>query len=770
MRSLAILLSLQIGIAGATVAYKTLDHTALVGGTSGARVVELMLENRRLGYQVPPSPETLRAWQGSLRCCDAVSGLILTDSFMSSTSGARKVATALVGPGFFATAQLAPVAGRTFVSADFEREEPVALISLGLARTLFGKAQDAPGRSLTVEGMRLSIIGVLPGGFELEKSIGPGDPIQIVRPFNPAQQQSIQVIARLRKGVSLEQARAELDAWSRAQPADVTDSGNIHWVVLSTLDRLDGTSRRILEASALGGLLLMLVTATNVGHLLAAQGESERRGVAVRWALGADRRRLLGWKARRALILSLPAGVGAALLAEVSLRALSRVLPEGLRFLTGVRIDLGALLFAIGGSFLSVLLLGVLPAVLRRSANLASALMEDPRFGRPSAIGHAFGTLHLVSVVAASFVLLVLAYLAAGTILTLKRVDFGFTMGDLKAINIDLPEWRYADPGRRRDFFMRLSSRLAGLPGVKSFAFATSVPPESGVFLGVVDPGGEHGIVSAPNAVGLTSVGPHYFRTLEQELLVGRDFKEEDSHAGASIVVISHSFAKLISKDPRLVLGKRIRFGEESREVVGVARDLNAPAFLRVYPIRAYVPLTRYRNSMSVLVRTRVGTEPALKQAVLELDSEVAVETRSASSYFARSLATTRFLMVFFLLLSVVVGFLALLGVYGVLSRFVAQRRREIALRLALGATRSKVCEWIVLRAVSKVLVGVGVGLLASFPVAQLLATQLYGVQPFSLLARVTAALLLLVAAAIATLEPAVRASRIEPREILRQT
>lgn len=771
MRSLAILLSLQIGIAGATVVFKVLDHTVLSGGMFGAtRVVELMLENRRLGYQIPPSPATLRDWQGTLRCCDAVSGFILTNSFLSSASGARKVATALVGPGFFDTTELAPVAGRAFVSSDFERKEPVVLIGLGLAHTLFGKAQDALGGSLIVEGVRLSIVGVLPGGFELERSIGPGEPIQIVRPFDLTQEESVQVIARLQEGVSLEQARAELEAWSKAQPAHVTDSGNIHWIVLSSLDRLDSASRRILKASALGGLLLILVTATNVGHLLAAQGESERKHVAVRWALGADRRLLLGWKIKRVLILSLPAGVGAALLAEVSLRVLSAVFPESLRFLTGVRIDLGALLFAIAGSFLSILALGVLPAVLHSSANLASALMEDPRFGRPSAFGRALGNLHIVSVVAASFVLMVLAYLAVGTILTLNRLDFGFTTDNLKAINIDLPEWRYADPGRRTDFFMRLSSRLAGSPGVKSFAFATSVPPESGVFLGKVDLGGEDGIVAAPNTIGLTSVGPRYFQTLEQELLAGRDFKEEDTRAEASAVVISHSFAKLISQDPKLVLGKRIRFGEESREVIGVTRDLNAPTFLRIYPVRAYFPLTRYRNALSVLVRATAGAEPALRRAVLELDPDVAVETRPARSYFARSLATARFLMTFFLLLSIVVGFLALLGVYGVLSRFVAQRRREIALRMALGATRSKVCEWTALQAVSKVLAGVGVGLLLSYPVAQLLATQLYGVQPFSILARVTAALLLLVTTFIATMKPAVRASRIEPSEILRQT
>lgn len=769
MRSLALLLSLQLGIAGATVVFRLLGHTVLPGGMFGAtRIVELMLEDRRFGYRIPPNAESLRSWQRSLRCCDSVSGFTLTDSFLGGSTGARKVATALVGPDFFDAAELAPIAGRAFVDSDFERREPVALISLGMARTLFGSARGALGNTLTVEGVPLSIVGVLPGGPELQRSIGPGEQIQIVRPLDLGRQESLQVIARLRNGVSLAQARAELEAWSKAQPAAVTDSGNIHWIVLSSQDRLDSASRRILEASALGGLLLVLVTAVNVSHLVAAEGEGERRRVAIRWALGANRRHLLGWKVKRALILSLPAGIGATVLAEGSLRVLCAIFPESLRFLTGVRIDPGSLAFAIAASFLSIFLWGVLPAVLRRSADLTRALMEDPRFGRPSALGRVLGSFHIVSVVAASFILLVLSHLLAGTIFTLGRVDFGFKLDSLEAVKIDLPEWKYADPGRRTVFFSQLADRLAGLPGITSFTFATSIPPESGVFLGEVDLGGETGGKPAPNRIGLSSVGPRYFQTLGQEILAGRGFDEEDTRPGSTAVVISHSLARLVAQDPRLALGKRIRFGEESREVVGVAKDLDFPSLLNAQPVQAYFPLTRYRGSLSVLVRATDGTESVLRRAVLELDPDVAVEIGSVRSGLARSLAMTRFLMSLFLLLSVLVGGLALLGVYGTVNRFVTERRREIALRMAVGATRSKICGWTALRVFTKVLAGVSVGLLASYPAARLLAAQFHGVEPFSVLARVTAALLLLAATFIAGLEPAVRASRVEPSEILR--
>ncbi len=770
MRSIAVFLSLLLGVAGATVVFKILDHTVLPGGMfSAPRVVELMLEDRREGYQIPPSSESLQAWQHTLRCCGALSGFTLTDSFLSGRAGARRIATALVDPNFFEAAGLAPAVGRTFVPSDFRHKEPVALISLVLARTLFGSAHDALGKSLTIEGMPVSIVGVLPAGSELERAIGPSEQIDLVRPLDLTGQDSIQVIAKLRDGISLGQMRAELDAWSRTQPPEVTDGGNIHWIALAPPDRLDSTSRRILEASALGGLLLVLVTASNVGHLLAAQGRSERKRVAIRWALGAARRRLLAWKVKQALFLSLPAGIGAALLAEGTLHVLRSVFPESLRFLIGARVDLGSLLFAVAGSFLSMFLGGVLPTVLRSQASLGSSLTEDPRFGRPSPVGRTLGSVHILSMVAASFVLGVLAYLVVGTILSLRRVDFGFTMDSLEVINIDLPEWKYGEPDKKATFFRRLSGQFAALPGVKDVTLATSAPPESGVFFGKVDFGREIGGVLAPGMIGVSSVGPQYFRTLEQKLLAGRDFNAEDMQVGSAGVVISHSFAKLIAQDPKVVLGRSIRFGDEARTVIGVARDLNTPDFLHTSPIQAYFPLTRYRASMRILVRTAAGTESALRREALKLDPDVAVEARPARALFARSLAMTRFLTAFFLLLSVLVGGLAFLGIYGALSRFVTERRREIALRIALGATRAKVYELIMLRAFSMVLAGVGIGLLASYPVAKLLATQLYGVQSHSVLARVTAALLLFAATFIATIGPMAHASHEEPGEILRR-
>ena len=763
----ALLILLSLGLAGATLVFVIAERTLLPGGLfRDAGALELMEEDRRFGARIPPRTEVFREWQGSLQSFEAMTGVVLVESSVRGAGSSLSVANALVTPGFFELFGLVPTAGGLFGEGDFTPGASAVILSESLARAVLGGVQSAVGQSLVLDGRSLTVVGILPDGFGAV--VSPELEIGVVSPLDLSRQELVQVFARRATGVSLARARAELDAWSKAQSAQLTDAGNIRWVLLSPLERLDSTTRRLLQAAVLTGLVLLLVTAANVAHLLAASARAQSKETATRWALGASRGRLFGWKAKQLVGLALAATILTVALSHLLLLAVSHRLPENLRFLAGMRVGVSALAFALAASVLSTLPWILAPLGLRGEGGLRRALAADPKFEQPAPFGRALSSLQIVSIAAGSFVLSVLTFLLGRTTLALGAADLGFEMDGLTAVSVTLPDWKYDDVAKRTAYFAAVAERLSTFPRVRSYAFATSIPPQAGVIFGEIT--GEDGKALAAVGVGQVSVGSGYFSTLRQPILFGRELSEEQVKAGAPVVVISRSLAAVLAQPPEAAVGQTIRFGNDAREVVGVAADLEIPTPLRAFGHQTYWPLSRYRPTMSVLVRGPSDVSPSLRRMVESLDPDVVVKAEPTREAFAKSVASTRFLAVAVSLLTLMTLGLAFFGVYAVLTRFATQQRGQIAVRMAVGATPAQVRAWVVRRGLLRALAGVGIGLFVSYPASRLVAHHLYGIEHDSLAARLVSIVLLLAGVFAASYVPAARASSIDPGAILKGT
>jgi len=769
--SLAIVVTLALGIAGATTVFAVLDRAREVYRLfPGEEGVQWMAEDRRLGFRIPPTTEDFANWQGTLDCCEALTPVVVTDGTLWRADGARSVRLAEVGPAFLQLVDRGLESGRGFETENLADNAGTVLLRQGLAHHEFGEAREALGEKVTLDGRPRTVIGVF--SDDLATAISPGERLDALLPIDLTQHERVQVLGRLRKGVTRDQARAELVTWASTRPAMTAGEGELGWVLLAAAEQMDTRTLRLLQVATLGGLLLILVTGANVTHLLAARDEVERRQYATCWALGASRWHLLRGQLSQALGQTLVAGLAAALLANFALTlATHRPLPENLRFLVGVRVGAAAVLFALALSFLTMLIFGTLPTIARRPPRLMEDLKADPRFGRPPLWSRAFGPFHIGTMVGASTVLAVAAWLVGGTVLRLGQVDLGFEMDRLTAIEVRLPTWKYEHPASREAFFAVLVERLSGVPGVTSLALTTQAPPRSGVFFGSFGLPEHTRVGGAKSPIGLVWVGPGYFRTLRQRLVAGRELTPDDLRADAPVLVLSEAAAKSLGREPAALLGERVQFGDELREVVGVVVDLDTPGPLATAaPFQVYLPLIRYRPTLTLMARTRDDRTPDFRQITAELDPDVVVEARPIQAILREGIGEVRFLMVFLLCLTALALGLAIAGAYAVLSHFVERQRAQVGLRMALGASREQIRAWLLRRGLSQALAGVAVGWLVSYPASGLLADHLFRVEAWSTFARLAPTACLLGAIALAILLPAFRASRTEPDVILRRS
>lgn len=765
----AIVASLAVGISGVTAGFSIAERILRIHGLLGKDgVVHLMAKDSRFGLMTSPTSEVLLDWQHSLQCCDRIEGMALVESTIRSAGVSRAVKTAQVGTGFFDLAGFALSAGNTFSRLERRSAEGTTLISQSLARSEFGGDHFALGKTLLLEGRPLTIIGVFPA--DLADSLSPGEPIDVVSPIDYTEHDSLQVLASLRKGVTPAEVNAELEIWAKARGKQLAQGENVAWVALTQADLIDTATKRVLWFSVVVGLILALMTGVNVAHLLAARAEDLRKELAIRWALGATRLSLFRWRSREILLLTLPAGLAAAGLARLAFKAMAVMLPEELRFLAGAKVDGAALLFAVALSLVMVLCFDALPSLLRAPELLKRDLEASDLFGRRPSPGlkKVFGHAYVVTVVGSAFVLLAAALSVLGSIAQLSRVDLGFKVENVQAVDVRLPEWKYEHQAARAALLARLTGHLASVPGVRATVISSHVPPRYGVFVGEIALGGGARQERVQSPVGLTKVGPGYFQCLGQKVIAGREFIEEDLQTKRPVVVISDATARLLGSDPQAAIGQSVRLGKELQEIVGVVANVRAPGVLEsLAGLQMYQPLTTYRSSMTVLVRTEDDVALGIRTVRGGLDPDVIVESTPMKALVMKPLAGVRFLAIVLSLLATLAVGLAIAGVYGVLSQFALRQMGQIALRMALGANAREVRRWIVWKGLSKALVGLGLGFLASYPCCRLLAEALFAWHADSLPVRLAALALVLGATALAVWVPALQASRSDPNQIL---
>ena len=683
---------------------------------------------------------------------------------------------------FFATLGVSPVRGRAFTEdEETPGRERVLVLTHKAWRTRFAQDEGVLGRTLQLDGETYTVVGVLPPGVEYPA----GTDVYAPLAFTPEEVSNesrgsvyLSVLARLKPDVTLEAARADLvRVASEMERAHAQNYKGFGWsiTVKPLEDEVVGDVRGTLWL-LLGAVgFVLLVACSSVANLLLARAAARGREVSIRAALGAGRQRLVAQFLTESLVLSLAGGALGLLLAVWGMDVLLAVVGEGLPRATEVRLDVPSVLFTVGVSLLTGLGVGLVPALQASRADLNSALREGTR-GTDGKKAGRLRTGLVVAQVALALVLLVGAGLFVKSLHALSDVEPGFTPEGVLTGRLALPRATYADTSRRAFFMGELLARLHALPGVESAGVANMLP-----LGGRTDNSFDiEGRTKAPDeawpAVETRFASADYLRALQVRLREGRMLSETDGLDAPGAVVINKTFADLYWPQGN-ALGQRLKLHRrESRwaTVVGIVDDLrewglDKPSRPAAYYSAAQFPL----YNLNLVVRAKQGSPESLRTAieteVRALDGNLPLfNVAPMVRLVDDSIGSRRLSAMLMGLFAGTALLLAALGISGVIGYSVAQRTREMGIRMALGAASNDVLALVLGQGLKLAGLGVAVGLVLSLGLAQLLGALLYGVTAYDPWTFVGVAALLSGVALLATWLPARRATRVDPAIALR--
>jgi putative ABC transport system permease protein len=705
---------------------------------------------------------------------------------MSGDSAAERMPAIQVGDGFFKIMKGEAMLGRTFTPEEQEDgKDRVIVLGHGLWQRRFGSDPTVVGRSIQLNSRPYTIVGVMGPDFHPLPSTLVNPEGQFYRPVAEAYDESerdarhLRAIARLKPGVSLAQASAEMNVIAerleRGHP--LTNKGQGVHVVSIRDDTIGGVRPTLLMIFG-AVVFILLVACANVANLLLARSTARHKEITIRAAIGAGRAQLVRQLLTESLLLAVCGGAVGLLLATWGVGFIEVFGAKINPMFNGIHIDLWTLAFTIGLSIITALLFGLAPALQISKPNLTESLKEGGRSGGASAGRNRLRSGLVVAEIAMTLVLLVSAGLLIRTVARLSKVDKGFNAGNVMAMNIGLPAAKYPKKENVIAFYKQVTERLGALPGVKA-AGLTSVLPLSDNFdgrgLAVEDhpkPRGEE------ITVDLYVATPGYLNAMEIPLLKGRAINEHDTQDSDNVALINRTMADALwpNVDP---LGRRIKFpGDEKnpqpwRTIVGVVSDVSQYALDKKAPMQIYLPHAQFPTSFNTIVvktdNQSVAMTNAIRNEIFAVDKEQAIfQVTTLEELLGQSILLRRFFMLLLVAFSLLALVLAAVGIYGVMSYVVTQRTQEIGIRMALGAQVGDVLKLIVGNGMKLALIGISLGLAGAFAVTRLLAELLFGVTAtdattFAVVSSVLAAVVL-----FACYIPARRATKVEPLEALR--
>jgi putative ABC transport system permease protein len=682
-----------------------------------------------------------------------------------------------VSSGVLAALGARPALGRLLIPEDDDVGAPrVAVLGHGIWQSRYGSDPGVVGRSVSLNGVTHEIVGVMPRDFRFASGsedlwVTFTDEFKLSDVRNAG---SLQVISRLKAGVSLDQAQREMDAVARhigeAHPEEVE-----HGIGLVQRRELVVANTRaglILLLGAVG--LVLLIACANIANLLLVRASARRRELGLRQALGADRGRLLVQHMSESLLLSILGGILGCAAAIGGLKPFTAAFPGGLPRAEEIAVDSRMLMAAVALVIVTGCVTGLLPAIRAIRTPVVEVLQDG---GRGHAGGRRRNHTHSALVVAEIALAFVLLAGAGGFIRSLQRltaVDTGIDSRNLAVARLSLPT-QYRDWGdTTRGFYRDLDQRLEAIPGVQSFARASQMP-----FVG--------GWSSPPHLIetpdGLeeavihrTSATPDYLSTMGIPLLAGRAFTADDTEQAPSVIVVNRAMAERYwpGLDP---VGRRVMAplpGDSIwRTVVGVAEDVIYRLNFRPFP-KYYVPFEQIPFWYQFLiVKSDIGADvlaPSIREAVWSIDSDIPVSVSQLDRAINRSnaVAQPRFAIIIFGCLSSLAALLAFVGIYGVLSYAVQQRTNEIGVRMALGAEAGTVVREVLRRGLLMAGIGVGLGISIAVAASRVMESLLFEVSPTDPITLGGVGVLVVSATLLASYTPARRASMVDPVEALR--
>lgn len=749
-------------------------------------LVAIFAVNDKLNFNAPavswPRYELLRVKARSF----ATMGDSAFDNFTLTGNGDPEQLNGLrVTATFFPTLGIAPLRGRNFSEAEDVPNGPaVCLISYELWQTRFGGRESVLGENIQLNGQPWQVVGILP-----PKLSNPFTQTQVFAPrvFEIAGLTAVQVqagasyaqpIARLKPGVTIEQANAELAALSKSygeQFGAKLDAQNLNDARLYT-ETLVGNLRPTFYTLLGAVAFVLLIACANVASLFLGRLSARHKEIAVRQSLGATRGTIVRQFLLESLVFSTVAGLLGVLFAVWALSAVQSIVATQLPPNTTLSLDWLAVAFAAGVTLLSALLVGLVPAWQASRAQIAETLKDTAR-GAPGGTrgGHFRGTL-VVGEVALSVVLLVGSSLLLLSFLRLERTPAGFGARGVASAFVGIPLNRYKTNAEQAQFFTQVIERLQAMPQVKSAAVAIGLPLSGFNPVSPYSVGGRPVLPLAQRPLaGFNVVSEDYFSLLKIPLRAGRLFNAQDREGAPGVCLINEAFAKRLFPGES-ALGKVILRGKDAEikvEIVGVVADVKSNGLNVAPPDNVYYPLRQLgRPGMAVVAR--IDGDPNALQAILR-SAVATVDKDQPISFFQtmdaaveQSLGVQRLVACFTAVFAGIALVLAAVGLYSVLAYTVTQRTGEIGLRMALGAQRGQVVSLILTGGLKLVGVGLALGLAAAAIVALLIKSLLFSVEPLDPLVYGGVTVLFAAIAVAACLVPSWRASRVDPLVALR--
>jgi predicted permease len=717
-------------------------------------------------------------WQRDARSFEKMALYRFRFFTMTGAGSARAVVAGAVGDGFFDVVRAKPMLGRVFLpEEDTPGRGHVVMLSNGFWKTHFGGAPDVLNRTLMLDGEPYTVVGVMPPGFSMASWAITKRDIWVPVAYKDADRavrdnHNDSVIARLKSGVTLVQAEAEMKDISavleRAYPKE-----NAGWgaTVIPLQELIVGDVRRSLIMLLAAVALVLLIACANVGNLLFARALGRRKELAIRTALGAGRARVFQQLIVEAVTLSVAGGIVGLVLARATLSVGATLLADQVPRADEIAVDGRVMVFAFAISIVTGVLAGVLPAIRAGRTDLNDALKEG---GRSDAGGVGLRTRRLLIVceVGLSVVLLMGAGVMIRSLLALRSVDAGFDPRSVLTLQVALPETRYKTPAQTTAFFDGALQRLRTLPGVQEAASIDDLPLAGGSQQPIVVDGKAELLPKDQPTVAVRKITPGYLHAMRVPLLTGRDFAADDVHA----MLVSRAAAKLLwgDADP---IGRQARLPLESKTIVstviGIVGDIRE-AGLSENPVATVYEYTRERDQSRLALVLRTSVPPlSLAQAasavVHAIDPEQPVEdVRTMEDVRDETLTSQRFSALLLGLFAAVALTLATVGIYSVLSYIVRGRSREIGIRAALGAKRADVVRLVVVEGMTPTLIGIAVGAIAAVAAGRIMERFVFGVSASDPLTLAAASGTLALVALMASLVPAYRASRLDPSDVLR--
>ena len=732
-----------------------------------------------------PAPANYADWKSQNQVFEDMAALASRSYNLTGDGEPQRVNAHGVTANFFPLLGVRPALGRVFLEED---DKPGAartvMISYGLWQSRYGGERSLIGQEISLNGEKHTVIGVMPAGFQFMES---ETAVWVPIAFTPETLANrgghyLKVVARLKPGVTQAQAQADIDAIMQRLQAEYPEQvGRLGATVLPLSEEVTGEVRRPFFVLLVAVGFVLLIACVNIANLLLSRATNRRKEIAVRTALGATRTRIIRQLLTESVLLASVGGLVGVLFAWLSFSFLQQLIPAGLVLATQLHLDLQVLGYTMGLTLVTGLIFGLAPALQATKLDLNEALKQGGGRSGTDVSGNRLRGAMVVFEVALALVLLVGAGLLMQTFFHLRGQYSDLRADQVLTIRTALARSKYDTHQKRIAFYDQVLERVRSLPGVESAGYSTSIP--------LVWRGGTSGFVieGRPLDESLSYDANHrqvtadYMKAMGIAVKEGRYFADSDTQNSLPVAMINETMARQYWRGEEAV-GKRFKIGDPNSTqpwvtVVGVAADVrqmgaDVPVKAEMYLPHRQTDYYTFFAPQDLVIRT--AGEPmdlvaAVRNEIHAVDPDQPLSNiRTMAEVLGEETAQRQLSMVLLVAFSGLALLLASIGIYGVLSYFVAQHTPEIGVRLALGARPADILSMVLKRGMSLALAGVGIGLAASFALVRLMASLLYGVDATDLTTFAVVALMLTAVAAVACLVPARRATKVDPMIALR--